>query len=100
MTNGHTCGGEQSGRASEKKGHRGGSWLFLPPGGLEQQFESKMPTCTLQCRRHVTGALNMYLERHPAEVMAGRPDGPANNWDFTQKDFMGVICNMFCEALA
>lgn len=55
-TNGHTCGGEQSGRASEKKGHGGGSWLFLAPGGLEQQVGSKMPTCTLQCRGHITGA--------------------------------------------
>lgn len=56
MTNGHTCGGEQSGRASEKKEHGGGSWLFLAPGGLEQPVESKMPTCILQCRGHVTGA--------------------------------------------
>lgn len=55
VTNGHTCG-EQSGRASEKKGHGGGSGLFLPPTGLEQQVESKMPTRILQCRGHITGA--------------------------------------------
>lgn len=28
-------GGEHSGNASEKKGHGGASWIFVPPGGLE-----------------------------------------------------------------
>lgn len=58
MTNGHksTCGGEQSGRASEKKDHGGGPWIFMPPGGLEQQVESRMPTYIVQCRGHIAAA--------------------------------------------
>ena len=40
------CGGEQSGRASEKKGHGGGPWIVVPSRGLEQRAGSRVPVCS------------------------------------------------------